>query len=138
MEKEIHDIHNYIRNHTKISNEDKGLFIGGILIALKDNTFKEIVKNSICDDISLVIITNLKKYNLNIEEVYYSLNNEHLLKITIMVKKILENTDDIDLINSFYNEFVKYQNNDGKSLGIVLTPPHIIELMVKLLKIKKK
>ena len=30
----IHDIHNDIRNNTKLSNEDKPLFIGAILIAL--------------------------------------------------------------------------------------------------------
>ncbi|MDZ7867929.1 MAG: N-6 DNA methylase [Rheinheimera sp.] len=42
----------------------------------------------------------------------------------------------MDLLNQFYSEFVKYSNTDGKSLGIVLTPDHIVKLMVKLLNIK--
>ena len=34
IDSKIHDIHNDIRNKTKLSNEDKPLFIGAILLGL--------------------------------------------------------------------------------------------------------
>lgn len=38
-----------------------------------------------------------------------------------------------DVLGNFYGEFVKYGGSDGNSLGIVLTPHHITELMVELI-----
>jgi hypothetical protein len=37
MKKEIHEVHNYIRDNTKISNEDKSLFIADCMVGLKNN-----------------------------------------------------------------------------------------------------
>ena len=37
-----------------------------------------------------------------------------------------------DVLGSFYGEFVKYGGSDGNSLGIVLTPHHVTELMAEL------
>ena len=45
MEKDIHKIHNYIRDYTKISNEDKGFFIACILISFKKTSFLQILEN---------------------------------------------------------------------------------------------
>jgi len=42
-----------------------------------------------------------------------------------IVKKVLRVLDEnpsVDLLNLFYEEFVRYGNKDGASLGIVLTP----------------
>lgn len=133
MEKEIHSIHNYIRNYTKISNEDKSLFIGGILIALKNKDFCNILENSKTLDISLSIQLELKKYEISLEYIYNSLNKEHLFNLTKSIKNILDKNLKTDILNSFYSEFVKYSNTDGKTLGIVLTPEHIVKLMIKLL-----
>ncbi|WP_310889764.1 HsdM family class I SAM-dependent methyltransferase [Clavibacter capsici] len=38
-----------------------------------------------------------------------------------------------DVLGNFYGEFVKYGGSDGNSLGIVLTPHHITDLMVELI-----
>lgn len=38
-----------------------------------------------------------------------------------------------DVLGNFYGEFVKYGGSDGNSLGIVLTPHHITDLMAKLI-----
>lgn len=38
-----------------------------------------------------------------------------------------------DVLGNFYGEFVKYGGADGNSLGIVLTPHHITDLMVELI-----
>jgi len=54
-----------------------------------------------------------------------------------MISKIYKKNPSIDLLNEFYNEFVKYNNTDGKKLGIVLTPSHIVSLMTDILKINK-
>lgn len=37
-----------------------------------------------------------------------------------------------DVLGNFYGEFVKYGGSDGNSLGIVLTPHHITDLMTEL------
>ena len=40
-----------------------------------------------------------------------------------------------DLIGRFYGEFMSYSGGDGQSLGIVLTPRHITDLMCDLIRI---
>lgn len=40
-----------------------------------------------------------------------------------------------DVLGNFYGEFVKYGGSDGNSLGIVLTPHHITDLMATLIDI---
>ena len=42
-----------------------------------------------------------------------------------------------DFIGRFYGEFMSYSGGDGQSLGIVLTPRHITDLMCDLLDIQK-
>lgn len=38
-----------------------------------------------------------------------------------------------DVLGNFYGEFVKYGGSDGNSLGIVLTPHHVTDLMAELI-----
>lgn len=38
-----------------------------------------------------------------------------------------------DILGNFYGEFVRYGGSDGNSLGIVLTPHHITDLMAELI-----
>lgn len=45
---------------------------------------------------------------------------------------------DADLLGDFYSEFVKYGNNDGNVLGIVLTHKHITGLMADLIQLSKE
>jgi restriction enzyme bgcI subunit alpha len=52
-----------------------------------------------------------------------------------VVHHFKENTN-YDILGNFYGEFVKYGGSDGNSLGIVLTPHHITELMVELIDIQ--
>ena len=55
--------------------------------------------------------------------------------ISKKVYDVIQNSQG-DILNKFYSEFCRYQNTDSKSLGIVLTPHHIVELMIKLLNIQ--
>ena len=48
---------------------------------------------------------------------------------------ICSNSPD-DVLGEFYKEFLRYSGGDGKGLGIVLTPSHITQLMVELLRVK--
>jgi type I restriction-modification system DNA methylase subunit len=66
-------------------------------------------------------MTPLKYYSIKIQE-----------QITSRIK-----TSDIDILGNFYGEFVKYAGGDGNSLGIVLTPRHITDLMADLINLTK-
>jgi len=141
MNNEIHKVHNYIRDYTKISNEDKSFFIAIILISIKKASFEYIFelyknKNYIYD----ILLENLKDYDIDIHVFKFlksDENNIHLYNLIEMISKIYKKNPSIDLLNEFYNEFVKYNNTDGKKLGIVLTPSHIVSLMTDILKINK-
>lgn len=41
-----------------------------------------------------------------------------------------------DFIGRFYGEFMSYSGGDGQTLGIILTPNHITELMCDLVNVK--
>jgi len=49
---------------------------------------------------------------------------EHVFK-NIKYQKTSE-----DFIGRFYGEFMSYSGGDGQTLGIILTPRHITDLMV--------
>lgn len=42
-----------------------------------------------------------------------------------------------DVLNQFYSEFNLWDRNNDASLGVVLTPPDIVKIMVDLLDIKE-
>lgn len=42
-----------------------------------------------------------------------------------------------DILNLFYEEMMKYQNNDSKTLGIVMTPNDIVKLMVSMVQLNE-
>lgn len=139
MKKELHKIHNYIRDYTKISNEDKSFFISCILISFRKENFFDIIerktdKRFIYD----ILKDNLQDFKIDVsvfEFLRNDTNNVHFYNIINMVKNVLNNNPSIDLMNYFYSEFVSYNNTDGKSLGIVLTPSHIVKLMIRMLNI---
>jgi len=143
--KKIHNIHDYIRSYTKISDEEKPFFIAIILISVEKECFQiqfhqKKDKRFIYD----LLVENLKDFDMNISVFEFMRNhnsNIHLYNLIVKIieiKKWCDETEEgLDILNLFYNEFVKYYNTDSKSLGIVLTPDYICELMVRLLDIKK-
>ena len=141
MKKEIHIIHNYIRDYTKISNEDKPFFVAIILISLKKSSFGYIFeKYQNKEFIYDILLDNLKDYEIDLNVFAFlrnDENNNHLYNLINMINNLYSKKPSIDLLNEFYSEFVKYNNSDGKKLGIVLTPPHIVSLMCNMLSINK-
>lgn len=61
---------------------------------------------------------------------YTTFLNEHVFK-NIKYQKTSE-----DFIGRFYGEFMSYSGGDGQTLGIVLTPKHICDLMCDLVDVK--
>jgi len=144
--KKIHQIHDYIRGYTKISDEEKPFFIAIILISIQKESFiiqfrQKKDKKYVYD----LLVENLKDYDINISVFEFMRNhnsNVHLCNLITMILEIGEccarAEGSMDVLNLFYNEFVKYYNTDSKSLGIVLTPDYICDLMVRLLNIQDK
>lgn len=140
MNTKIKNIHNYIRDYTKISSEDKCLFIASILISLKNEKFVQILdenKNIQLADFIIEILQNYKIEVKSFEFLKISLNNTHLYNLSIKINEVFQKNIETDVVNIFYTEFVKYQNTDSKSLGIVLTPHHIVKLMCDLIELNK-
>ena len=92
MSKDIHAIHNYIRDYTKISNEDKGFFIACVLISLKKESFIKIIENYDSNKYLYDIIKeNLIDFTIDFttfEFLRNDNNNKHFLNIINMVKNI--------------------------------------------------
>lgn len=151
LTKYSHTIHNHIRNKTKLSDEDKPLFISSILLAFKNKSFHDLIQNTSeyeklkGETLSQIILNNLKIINSDKSFIdTFSFLESHLDNNTLFFfcKNIYDNiiakNIESDVLNIFYSEFVKYQNKDSKSRGIVLTPEHIVKLMVSFLKINKE
>src|SRR5699024_2260848 len=74
------------------------------------------------------------KNDLKLNRIHSQLNMTPLKYFSIKLQnKFIHN--DMDILGSFYGEFVKYGGNDGNALGIVLTPRHITNLMCELIDI---
>ncbi|MGW9816688.1 HsdM family class I SAM-dependent methyltransferase [Staphylococcus cohnii] len=104
-------IDKYLRNKSLMPHAKIG--------ELKDNfTFmqSDLTLNRVRDDLGM---TPLKYFTIKLNE---------------KLKKNIKHAD-MDVLGNFYGEFVKYGGNDGNSLGIVLTPRHITNLMCDLIEI---
>lgn len=144
----------------KVTANDKPIFVAGILIALQNEDFEREYTNatslkSLENRIRDAITEVLKEANVqqdridNILNTFKNVSSLHHFQTTKMVDdyslrwyiqeldmkiKPMMNVSDssIDALGEFYHEFIKFSNgDDGKALGIVLTPQHLTELMVE-------
>ena len=141
----------------KIKEKKRSLLISGILISLNNEVFKSIYKKKTGDTLNTFLINQiyeeLEKGNVfkpqNIEQIKDSYNfikhdfkgKTDILKEIIddllkNVKSFIETHKYFDALSEFYVEFLRYANND-KSLGIVLTPPHIADLFTELAEVNE-
>ena len=146
----------------KIKESQRALLISGILIALKDRSFKDGYKKhenvtqlvkalytAIDGQLSVGEIPQ-KKIDVLTQAFAFVKTNPALTDIKTG-KKFLEDLIDeidkeingfmvthqyVDTVSQFYIEFLRYANND-KGLGIVLTPPHITDLFAELAGVDK-
>lgn len=106
-------IDKYLRNNSLMPHAKIG--------ELKDNfTFiqNDLTLNRVREDLGM---TPLKYFTIKLNE---------------KLKKNIKHSD-MDILGNFYGEFVKYGGSDGNSLGIVLTPRHITNLMCELIEINE-
>ncbi len=150
----------------KVTANDKPIFIAGILIALQDldfekeysssNSLRSLV-NRLCDAISIVLRnTNVDQSRIdNIENTFKNvaslnhfiitpMNEDYSLRwyineLDMKIKPMMNHSDSsIDALGEFYSEFIKFSNgDDGKALGIVLTPQHLTDFMCEVAGVNK-
>lgn len=161
------DMHEDLRNFGSLEGEKKATVVSAILLALEEETFdiddlKSLDRIGATDGDEIfnavkIYLTNsgiipfakrgelLDQFNfirndITLNNKKDTLNMSPLKYFTIKLKNDLhtkiKNTD-MDILGNFYGEFVKYGGNDGNSLGIVLTPRHITNLMTELIDINK-
>ena len=136
--KEIHNLNQYLYdNSINLSKSQKTLFIASILICLKIDKdiiadYNETTNSYLIADKMINIINNYyndRQFTNMFTFIEKSIHNKHLLYIfnmlTLDIKKYGK-----DILNQFYSEFCIWDRNNDASLGIVLTPHDIVELMV--------
>lgn len=158
-------LHEALRNYGQLGDKEKPLVVSAILLALSDKNFKvedlngdeirtdgEKIFDAIEDYMRRVKVTPqtkkdkvLRQFNIIRDRTLLNEVNEHLEKTplkyftefiqTKILASITANVKE-DVLGNFYGEFMKYSGGDGKSLGVVLTPPHITELFCDLAELK--
>ena len=146
----------------KIKESQRALLISGILIALKDRSFKDgYKKHENVTQLVKALYTAIdgqlstgeipqKKIDV-LTQAFAFVKTNPALTDSKSGKKFLEDLIDeidkeingfmithqyVDTVSQFYIEFLRYANND-KGLGIVLTPPHITDLFAELAGVDK-
>ncbi|MDR3245557.1 MAG: SAM-dependent methyltransferase [Prevotellaceae bacterium] len=142
----------------KVTANNKPIFIAGILIALQDEVFDAEYQTatrleSLIDRLRIAITKILKATNVEqgrIDSILSAFNdvaslhhfqttpmtNDNSLRwyiqeLDMKIKPMMNYSDSsIDALGEFYQEFIKFSNgDDGKALGIVLTPQHLTDFM---------
>lgn len=158
------DLHEFMRDHAKLTESEKPLLVSGTLIALRNKAFaasfglhtpvqlqKEWMR-VIQDEIQLAKIPQAKKDNMT--QPYSSIAvhpelgkatkaypkgplHELIDRLNSKVWPFISVYHDFDVVGQFYGEFLKYTGGDKKALGIVLTPRHVTELFARLANVTK-
>jgi 16S rRNA G966 N2-methylase RsmD len=160
------DMNNKLRV-AKVTAANKPIFIAGILIALQDESFNMEYEHattviSLIDSLKSAISRVLHATNVeqgrvdSILSTFRDVASLHHFKTTSMandnslrwyiqeldmkIKPMMNHSDSsIDALGEFYQEFIKFSNgDDGKALGIVLTPQHLTDFMCEVGGINKK
>lgn len=158
------ELHDFMRDHAKLTESEKPLLVSGTLIALRNKAFaksfgeykpSELQRawmQVIREEIQAADIPRAKKDNM--AQPYSSIAvhpelgkatkaypkgilYELIKKLNDKVWPFIDTYHDFDVVGQFYGEFLKYTGGDKKALGIVLTPRHITELFALLANVTK-
>lgn len=158
------DLHDFMRDHAKLTESEKPLLVSGTLIALRNKAFakafdeykpEELQKawmRVIKEEIQAANIPKAKKDNM--AQPYSSIAvhpelgkatkayprgvlHELISRLNEKVWPFISIYHDFDVVGQFYGEFLKYTGGDKKALGIVLTPRHVTELFALLANVDK-
>ncbi len=148
------ELHSY-----KILESQRSLLISSILIALENRVFRKSYKeydkpDELANALVNTVSSELKKANIqpkkleNLGVQFSFIRTDTTLSgqrnvlskliddIDLNINKFIKTHEYFDVLGQLYIEFLRYANSD-KSLGIVLTPPHITELFCDLAKVNK-
>lgn len=158
------ELHNFMRDHAKLTEAEKPLLVSGTLIALRNRGFavsysahsaSDLQKQwlrAIKDEIESADIPYSKKENML--QPYSSLAVHPILGemtpkfpkgvLSELINMLNEHVwpfisiyHDYDVVGQFYGEFLKYTGGDKKALGIVLTPRHVTEIFADIANVNK-
>jgi type I restriction enzyme M protein len=158
------ELHDFMRDDVKASENEKPLFVSGSLIALRNpvfaKTFGDYTAKELPDEWLRVIKLELKKAempNSKKETIALPYSNiashpeiakrhkkypkgvlhELIRRLNEKVWPFISVYHDFDVVGQFYGEFLKYTGGNKKALGIVLTPRHVTELCALLANVNK-
>ncbi len=158
------ELHDFMRDHAKLTESEKPLLVSGTLIALRNQSFAKSFSDFkpdklqsrwhqiIKEEFEEADIPKAKK--LTMSQPYSSIAvhpelgkptkafpkgvlHELISRLHQKVWPFVSIYHDFDIVGQFYGEFLKYTGGDKKALGIVLTPRHIAELFALVASLKK-
>ena len=158
------DLHDFMRDHAKLTESEKPLMVSGTLIALRNKafakSFDEYTPDELQDEWLSVIAKEINKADMphrkteKMVQPYSGIAahpelgkstraypkgvlHELIKRLNEKVWPFISVYHDFDVVGQFYGEFLKYTGGDKKALGIVLTPRHITELFSLLANVDK-
>lgn len=158
------ELHDFMRDHAKLTESEKPLMVSGTLIALRSKAFakafSEYTPEELQDEWLDVIRKEIQKAEIpkakkdKMVQPYSTIAahpelgkakkeypkgvlHELIRRLNEKVWPFISVYHDFDVVGQFYGEFLKYTGGDKKALGIVLTPRHITELFALLANVTK-
>jgi type I restriction enzyme M protein len=158
------ELHDFMRDHAKLTESEKPLMVSGTLIALQNTAFTKSYDaykpdelqqqwlKVIRDEIDKAELPQAKKLNMaqpySTIAVHPELGKatkkyprgvlyELIQRLDQKVRPFVSVYHDFDVVGQFYGEFLKYTGGDKKALGIVLTPRHVTDLFARLANVNK-
>lgn len=158
-------LHEDLRNYANLGETEKPLVVSAILLALNEPSFstEQLTGDSIKTD-GMKIFDALSTHMERVEvkpaaKKQMVLNQFNLIRDRSILSEIdsrlgktplryfaeyldshiisaIQNNSPEDVLGRFYGEFIKYSGGDGQTLGVVLTPKHITELMAELVEVR--
>ena len=159
------ELHDFMRDHAKLTESEKPLLVSGTLIALKNKAFAKSFDEHtptalqkewmrvIKEEFTKAEIPHSKEYSMT--QPYSSIavhpelgkpTKKYPRSVLFELIKMLNEKvwpfisvyHDFDVVGQFYGEFLKYTGGDKKALGIVLTPRHITDLFSYIANVNQK
>ncbi|QRZ61714.1 class I SAM-dependent DNA methyltransferase [Rothia sp. ZJ932] len=101
----------------------------------RSNVGPDIKRDKLLSEFSILTTSfRLNEVNTSLKKTPLKFFTEFLYERIFKSIKYQETSE--DFIGRFYGEFMSYSGGDGQSLGIILTPKHITDLMCDLVDIK--
>ncbi|WP_264447458.1 class I SAM-dependent DNA methyltransferase [Novosphingobium sp. JCM 18896] len=159
------ELHDFMRDHAKLTESEKPLMVSGTLIALRNKAFAKAFDEYAPEDLQKqwmqVIQDEIQKADIpkakkaNMAQPYSSIAvhpelskktknwprgvlHELIRRLREKVWPFISVYHEYDVVGQFYGEFLKYTGGDKKALGIVLTPRHVTELFALLANVNKE